>query len=332
MNAPSDPLGSLVEPARGEKRLVVLGLTDPRSMREVMWEAFTRDIAPWAALEYEQAVDPHRVRERIEAGRDGAGALDVLVVANPASLRAASLLETFPQPFRHRYPGGWADEHGQWTPLYVQPVVMIHNRHYAHPPPRHWHDMVEPRWKNRLVFEEPGRMLSTGPALAELWSFLGAPAWEDWLNGIAATEPLIVADNERSVLEVAIGRCWIGLSNWNVALRVRPGSPVRYLFLNPTPCVPSFGALATGGRSPNLARLFLTWLSSPAGQQAYAATGRIPALPDVDAPTALPRILPEGVDPLFGSVSWLADPNPWVERFRRVLPVPDGSPRSGKLR
>ena len=324
----------LAAAARSEPRLVGIGLTDPRSMRDVIWSAFRRELAPWAELVYEQVVRGDEVMRRTSApggAAPGGAVLDFLVVANPARLLARGLLMPHEQPYRDRFPAGWVGPGGAWTPLYVQPVVVVVNQHHVQVPPARWTDLAEPDRVDRLVFEEPWAMLSTGPAFAELESALGATQHQSWLRAVAASEPLIVGDNERSVLEVATGSRWVGLSNWNVALRPRATSPVRHVFLDPTPCVPGFAALPVGGSSPNLAKLFLAWLGSPGGQQAYATTGRIPAMAGVDAPTALARIVPPGVEPLFGSVDWLGRPEPWIELYRSVFRSPAGALRRGKI-
>jgi ABC-type Fe3+ transport system substrate-binding protein len=324
-------LDGLIAAARQEPTLVGVGLTDAQSMRSIIWPAFQREAAPWAELEYAHDVVPPRVLARLKDTAPGASRPDIVIVGNPTSFARAGLTEPFDQPAAGLYPAGWTDAQQYWIPVYVQPVVLIYNQYHAAPPPARWTDLADARWAGRVVFEEPWRMISTGPALAELHSALGAEGARELLAQVAARQPLLVGDNERSVLEVATGDRWVGLSIWNVARRIRPGSPVRHVFLEPTPCVPGFAALARGGASPNLARLFLAWLASSGGQRAYAETGRIPALPDLDVPTALTRILPPGITPLFGSTDWLSEPERWVERFRQVFAPSSDTARAGKL-
>ena len=173
-------------------------------------------------------------------------------------------------------------------------------------------------------------MLTSGPALAELSSAMEPDAWSAYVAGLAGRRPLLAADNERSVLEVATGSRWVGLANWNVAKRVRVGSPVRHTFLDPTPCVPGFGALASGAARADLGATFLRWLAADAGQRAYADTGRVPARLDLDVPTALRRVLPSGITALTGSVGWVADPEPWASRFHELFGSLAPSAREGK--
>ncbi len=327
---PQTALRALARDARTDRPLVARGVTDAGSMRDTIWAAFREDVAPWATLDYAQDVVAGRLLASIRAAPDGERP-SVAIVSNPAIFDRAGLLESFESPFTDRFPSGWTDPAGRWVPLYVQPIVAIHNNHHA-PPPRGWADLAGGSEHGRLVFDDPVRMLTTGPALAELSSTFGESGWEAFVRSLADRSPNLVADNERAVLEVSTGARWLGLSNWNVAQRVRPGSPVRHTFLSPTPCVPGFGLLLRNAPTAGLARLFLAWLGSERGQRAYAETGRIPARLDVDASPSLGTILPRGIEPLFGSAVWLTDPERWVERFRELLPADRDGAREGKLR
>jgi ABC-type Fe3+ transport system substrate-binding protein len=324
----ADRFAGLIIRARAQPRLTVRGLTDPRSVRDILWATFRTEVAPWAELDYAQDVVGPRLLGTVRAALPGHRP-DVLFVSNPAVFDEAGLVEPIDPPVEP-YPAGWVDPAGRWVPLYVQPVVCIFNALRVLPP-RGWTDLAGEPLRDRLTFEEPWRMIATGPALAELHSVLGESGWRTYVEALNAQRPRLVVDNERAVLEVATGARWVGLSNWNVARRVRRDSPVRHTFLDPTPCVPGFGILVRDAPGAALGRLFLAWLTSASGQRAYAATGRIPALPDVDADLSLQAVLPRGVAPLFGSVDWLAAPGAWSDRFRALLPA-TGPVAEGKLR
>lgn len=298
------------------ERLVAAGTTDVRSVREIIWPRFVAASGTSAELDYRQDVSTTRLLGAVRGAPEGSRP-DIVFVSDPAEFVDAGMAEPFETTGANDgYPKGWLDPNHRWWPLYVQPVVAVHNV-YRGEPPRSWPDLGAPRFKDRLVFEEPARMVTTGPSLAELSGVMDAATWTTLVESLAAQQPLIVGDNERSVLEVATGSRWVGLSNWNVSLRLRNGSPVRRIFLDPTPCIPGFGVLVPGA-SP-LGREFLRWLATEDGQQAYSATGRVPALLDIDAANALRNVLPAGISAVHGAVDWVARPRPWADRFRTMF-------------
>ena len=309
-------------------RLRVVGLTDAHSIQDVIWPGFEAAVGRTVGLDYTQDVVQPRVAAALrgEAGPRP----DLAIVASPPRFDRGGLLAVASIDRPAGYPDGWLDSPGRWWPIYVQPIVAIYNELRV-TAPRAWLDLADADLQDRIVFEEPRRMLTTGPALADLSTTLG-DGWQPFVASLAAGRPHLVGDNERAVLEVATGSRWVGLSNWNVARRVRPGSPVRHVLLDPTPCVPAFVVLAAGATNRDLAERFIEWLVSPDGQAAYARTGRIPAMPAAGGELALDRVLEGRARAIYRTVDWLERPGPWLESYEAAF-GPVESPRvEGKLR
>jgi ABC-type Fe3+ transport system substrate-binding protein len=309
--------------------LVARGVTDVRSVREVLWPAFRESDPAAHELDYRQDVDMPRLRREV-AGLAPQDRPDVLFVADPILFDREGLvvpvegLEAGPRP------GAWVDQADRWVSTYAQPIVAIYNAVYRRPPGS-WLELAEEPWRGRLVVEAPERMLTTGPAFAEVRAAIGPDPWRGWLSALAANGIRQVADNERAVLEVATGARWAGLANWNVARRVRPGSPVRHVFFDPTPCIPAFAVAVAGGRSAALGHRFVRWLGSSAGQEAYARTGRIPAVEIHGPSTARPSPIPSSVARAAGTADWISHPDRWIGIFASIFPT-ERVLRAGKLR
>ena len=111
-----------------------------------------------------------------------------------------------------------------------------------------------------------------------------------------------------------------GWPNWNVARRVRPGSPVRHVFLDPTPLVPAFAVVVAGSEPTELARVFVTWLGSDEGQAAVARTGRIPAASVGTDRQVRSDVIPAGIGIAAGGADWISDPDRWIAMFRSAFP------------
>src|SRR5207245_8639887 len=142
-----------IEAARGETKLVGIGLTDTHSVNDVIWAAFQRDVAPWAELQYAQDVVPPRVLAHVK-DPNATSRPDVLIVGSPASFLKAGVSQPFANPYASRYPRGWTEPTGHWLPLYVQPIVVISNQHHVSALPRTWTDLTESGWAGTVVFEE----------------------------------------------------------------------------------------------------------------------------------------------------------------------------------
>jgi ABC-type Fe3+ transport system substrate-binding protein len=304
-------------------------LTDIRSFREILWPSFREEYPRAPEVDYRQDVDMGRLRRELTGGGTGVEP-DVLILSDPLPFARDGLLEGLDDLGPDPRPSAWQDEMGRFVAIYVQPIVATYNSLYRRPP-RSWNDLATEDWRGRLVFEAPEQMLTTGPAFAELRGSMGENAWKDWLSSLASLGVNQVADNERAVLEVATGVRWGGLANWNVARRVRPGSPVRHVFLDPTPLIPAFAAVKSGGRSPELARRFVRWFASANGQAAVARTGRIPAI-GIESPTSLSAgVIPPSIGRVAGMADWVKNRDIWVETFVSIFPSVD-SLRAGKFR
>jgi ABC-type Fe3+ transport system substrate-binding protein len=302
--------------AEADAALSVIGVTDQASIADVIWPAFQRDVLRAGQLEYTQDVVSTRVLAQVRDLPVGSRP-DVILTLDPQGFVDTGLSEVSESWAASRYPAAWAAGNGMFWPLYMEPFVAIYNAHFANPPAA-WQDLAAAAWGGRTVLEEPARMQTAGPALAELSSALDPETWNALITGLAATRPSFVPDNERAVLEVASGGRWLGLSNLRFARRIRAGSPVRHVFLDPSPCIPTFGLLVRGGRNRELGRQFLAWLTSEAGQRAFEVAGRVACLPDLAAP-AFARLAGGRVRPLFGSVGWVTDRSSWADRFRTMF-------------
>ena len=132
------------------ERLVAAGTTDVRSVREIIWQRFLTATGTQAELDYRQDVSTSRLLAAVRDLQPGSRP-DVVFVSDPAEFAAAGMAEQFESsPDSNAYPEGWLDPDRRWWPLYVQPVVCVHNA-YRGEPPRTWLDLVDSRFRDRIV-------------------------------------------------------------------------------------------------------------------------------------------------------------------------------------
>ena len=114
------------ETDRGPTPLVVRGLTDVRSVREMLWPAFEAAEGALPTLEYRQEVDMARLRrEVVELTTEDRP--DVLLVADPLAFDREGLIEPVAAIDPGPRPAAWVDAGERWVSIYAQPIVAIYN-------------------------------------------------------------------------------------------------------------------------------------------------------------------------------------------------------------
>lgn len=157
-------------------------------------------------------------------------------------------------------------------------------------------DLLNPRWKGKMVMQDPtmtGAGLSMSAFLGLTW---GIEQAGEFLQGLVRQETVITRD-KRAQVE------WVARGKYAVAIAAAPdvlaefkalGSPVASVRLAEGGDVQTVGgALAIPAKPahPNASSIFLNWLLSKDGQDAYVRGIRLPS--------ARADVSTEGIDELF---------------------------------
>jgi iron(III) transport system substrate-binding protein len=148
--------------------------------------------------------------------------------------------------------------------------------------PKRWKDLLEPRWKGKLVHAHPGY---SGVVVTGMTGLLGLFGW-DYYAALAKNEPLVVQSAEDPPMKVAGGEAWVGISGeYNFYRTVLKGNPVEIVFPEEgSPFVHSANGILAKAPHPNAARVFTDFLFSKDAQQVLADDGLYVPNPDVTYP------------------------------------------------
>ena len=160
--------------------------------------------------------------------------------------------------------------------------------------PTGWQDLVDPRFKGRIVMPDPtspGAGLSTLQALLET----GGETDEEWLRALAANEPALIRGVQPTIEALRSGEydVMFGGLDQVTGPQLEEGTEIEYVFPveGATPLSKHYTGLITNAPHPNAAKLLYTWLLSEEGQTCLAEEeSEMPVRPGI-AP-------PEGVPPL----------------------------------
>jgi iron(III) transport system substrate-binding protein len=189
---------------------------------------------------------------------------------------------------------GFADPTGHLIAATGSTFGMVYNINLmpAEEAPKGWGDLVDPRYRGKLTSEETTK---NGGAFGTLNHLLWDGRYDDaFLQGLAAQEIALQASGPVAGTAVATGQFAVNpFYPYSFYLRDKEqGAPVQFVF--PTEggvhISPHYLGLLDGARNPEAAKLLMTWLFTPEGQQAAADVGYYPLMPDGPAPEGYPSV------------------------------------------
>ena len=191
-----------------------------------------------------------------------------------------------------RFPAGFKDKDGYYYGLRATVNVIAYNTQKisAADAPRTWKDLLDPKWKGRMVTAHPGYsgVIATHVlALVHLhgWEYFQALAKNQLMLVQSAVDPAgVVASGERPVA--------VNGGDYTFYQSKKQGNPVEIVYPKEgVPLVVSPSAIASFAPHPNAARLFTDFGFTREVQQVMAdSEGLYTGHPDVKYPADRPKL------------------------------------------
>ncbi len=182
-----------------------------------------------------------------------------------------NIAQAFPVADRKRFFDGTYDNRGYWHTMYYLTTALVYNPKEvpADLVPRTYNDLLNPRWKGKLLFDpEAGYILA---AMEHAW---GKEKAVDFLNKLAKQDVTFRRGGTLTVQLVAAGEYPIAISvNGETAAEFRDkGAPLGFSVLPPKIIKPNGLFLAKKAPHPRGAVLFTSWALSEEGQKMLATS------------------------------------------------------------
>jgi iron(III) transport system substrate-binding protein len=227
------------------------------------------------------------VLTEFEAGRLQA---DVLQAPLPVLeiLKEQGVVEMFEPEAVSDYPD-WAKRDGIYL-FGIEYVGLIYNKELVAPEdvPRRYQDLTDPKWKDQIVMANPESHATTIGWLIGLKEnvFETEAEWREFLEGLAANNPMFVASFGPTPAPIASGERKIGISMPKYIVTLAP-APLDWARVENQPLMgtPRAIAMTSSAPHPRSARAFMEyWLEEEAASILAQEVGEYVLAPGVYPP------------------------------------------------
>lgn len=294
--APQQPTAALTAAPKGE---IVVYTSRAEALFKPVIEAFNAaypDIKVTVLNGSNSELAARILEERANPKADVLINSDILTVEN---LAAEGVFAPNNSPAVMAVPADYRADDGSWVALTLRARVIMYNTDLVKPEelPKKMVDLADPKWKDAL-----GSANSTnGAMMAQLVIMrnqLGEAATEAFIQGLLENNTQFFGGHTDVRKAVGAGELKLGLVNhYYYHLSKAEGAPVGVIYPDQEDgglglMVNSTNAgIVKGGPNPEMAKIFVDFMLSPAGQKIYAERNyEYPIIPDVP--------LAEGVAPL----------------------------------
>jgi ABC-type Fe3+ transport system substrate-binding protein len=289
----ADP--ALVEAARKEGRLIFYTTWIVDQLGRPMAAEFEKRF-PGVRVEYVRGDSNQNLMKMLTERKANASQSDVwTLTAGIGELAKAGGVAKLDLPSARDIPERYKDPDGKWIATYSNVHAPAYNTTLvaAKDVPKTYEDLLDPKWKGRLVWKRGDLTGSSGFIANALLTF-GEEKGRDYLRRLAQQNVTFSGGSARALMDnVIAGEYPLGLHLINVhaALSAANGAPVKWIAISPVAMSTSTIGITQGSRHPNAAKLFVDFVISRAGQTIMRDLGYLPVHPDV--PAQIPELKPE---------------------------------------
>ena len=207
-------------------------------------------------------------------------------------LKEKKLLTAYTPAGVDKFPAGFKDKDGYYFGLRATVNVITYNTKAlsAAEAPKTWKDLLDPKWKGKLVTAHPGY---SGVIATHVLALVHASGW-DYFKQLAQNKPMIVQSANDPGTTVASGERVVGVNGgeYSAYQLKKKGNPIELVYPKEgVPLVVSPTAIASFAPHPNAAKVFTDFTFTKECQQVMAdSEGLYTGHPEVTYPTDKPKL------------------------------------------
>ena len=271
-----------VDAAKKEGKLVAYGTIVPQVMDPVhrgFEQKYGIKIEYWRASAT-QVVE--RALSEWQAGRPG---FDLIFAIHGAQLllKKHGVFGRYTPPSADKFPADFKDKDGMLVAWRHTPVGILYNTELVKPgdQPTTLDDLLQPKWKGKIVIPDASRHTSTAQFLVSLKKIKG-DGWLDYVKALARQEPLLKESFAPVPNDIVKGEAPLGFTYLQYVYQIK--GPLGYVLMDKILTDTNDLALSAKATHSNAAKLYMEYLCSPEGQKLVANLGEFVLSPGVYPP------------------------------------------------
>ena len=233
-----------------------------------------------------------RVMQELQAGIKNVDVVHTSDAGHFVLLKGKNLLLKYTPPGVDGFPAGFKDKDGFYYGLRATVNVIAYNTKVvpAAEAPKTWKDLLDPRWKGKLVTAHPGY---SGVIATHVLALVNQYGW-DYFKQLAQNRPMLVQSAVDPSGVVASGERAVAVDGGEYTFyqTKKKGNPIEIVYPKEgVPLVVSPTAITSFAPHPNAAKLFTDFGFSREIQQVMAdSEGLYTGHPDVKYPADKPKL------------------------------------------
>src|SRR5689334_88456 len=233
-----------------------------------------------------------RVMQELQAGIRNVDVIHTSDAGHFVLLKNKSLLTKYTPAGVERFPAGFKDKDGYYYGLRATVNIIAYNTKAvtAAEAPRTWKDLLDPRWKGKMVTAHPGY---SGVIATHVLALVHLYGW-DYFKALAQNKLMIVQSANDPSTVVSSGERIVAVNggDYSAYQLKKKGNPIEIVYpKDGVPLVVSPSAITSFAPHPNAARLFTDFTFTREVQQAMAdSEGLYSGHPDVKYPADKPKL------------------------------------------
>jgi iron(III) transport system substrate-binding protein len=233
-----------------------------------------------------------RVMQELQANIKNVDVIHTSDAGHFTFLKEKKLLTQYTPAGVDKFPAGFKDKDGYYFGLRATVTAIYYNTKAmsAAEAPKTWKDLLDPKWKGKLVTAHPGY---SGVIATHILALEKTMGW-DYFKKLGENKPMIVQSANDPPTTVASGERIVAVNGgeYSAYQLKKKGNPIEVVYPKEgVPLVVSPTAIASFAPHPNAAKLFTDFTFTRECQQVMAdSEGLYTGHPDVKYPTDKPKL------------------------------------------